>query len=168
MAKIYAGIGSRSTPEDMLQIMKIIAHKLSFMGWTLRSGHADGADKAFEEGASLKEIYLPWAGFNGSKRSPNHIVTFGTDEQWQIAAQYHPDWAACSHGARLLHVRNVLQVLGPDCKTPATMVLCWTPGGKGGGGTGQAIRIANAYQIPVFDLAIEQGQHDLIEFVNSL
>jgi hypothetical protein len=32
-------------------------------------------------------------------------------------------------------------------------VVCWTPGGLLKGGTAQAMRIAHAYGIPVFNLA---------------
>ncbi len=33
------------------------------------------------------------------------------------------------------------------------MVVCWTPGGRGRGGTGSAIRLARSREIPVHDLA---------------
>jgi len=39
--------------------------------------------------------------------------------------------------------------------------LCWTKNGKSSGGTGQAIRIANDYKIPVFDA----GKYNDIETV---
>ena len=48
--------------------------------------------------------------------------------------------------------RNALQVLGTDGQTPVDFIMCWTPNGSGSGGTGQAIRIARALNIPVFDL----------------
>lgn len=54
-------------------------------------------------------------------------------------------------------LRNTYQVLGPDLKTHSEFVLCWTPSGRGEGGTGQAIRIARAYHIPVYDLGTPQG-----------
>jgi hypothetical protein len=47
------------------------------------------------------------------------------------------------------------------------MVICYTPGGRSGGGTGQAIRVAELYGIPVFDLAREYDQRALCEFVNA-
>lgn len=53
-----------------------------------------------------------------------------------------------------LHARNCYQVLGADLRTPTQFVICWTPRGSGEGGTGQALRIAKAYNIPIFDLAI--------------
>jgi hypothetical protein len=48
--------------------------------------------------------------------------------------------------------RNSFQVLGEDLETPATCVICWTPGGKGDGGTGQALRIARHYDVPIIDI----------------
>ena len=69
----YAGIGSRSTPDNVLGIMEKLGIVLAKKGFILRSGGADGADKAFEKGCDLasgqKEIYLPWKGFNGNNSS---------------------------------------------------------------------------------------------------
>lgn len=166
--KYYSGIGSRSTPEPICQAMTAIAQYLTPRGWVLRSGHADGADLAFERGAKYKEIYLPWHGFNKAQPGQwGHSVPEITPLMEQIAKQFHPNWAACSSAARKMHIRNVCQVLGTDCMTPAEMVICWTVGGKGSGGTGQAIRIAKGYNIPVFDLALEKAQRDLCDFINQ-
>jgi hypothetical protein len=56
--------------------------------------------------------------------------------------------------------RNAMQILGEDGNTPVEMVVCWTKDGKASGGTGQALRIAEYYSIPIFNLkndgAIEQ------------
>ena len=51
-----------------------------------------------------------------------------------------------------LMARNCYQVLGEDLKSPVDMIICWTPDGKAAGGTGQALRIANDNDIPVFNL----------------
>jgi hypothetical protein len=40
--------------------------------------------------------------------------------------------------------------------------LCWTKGAAGGGGTGQAIRIARSRDIPVFDLADPKTLNDVL------
>ena len=149
MNKFYAGIGSRETPSTILALMTRIAHRLRLRGYILRSGGADGADSAFEAGAgTAKEIYLPWRGFNGN-RSPLHSPS---PAAMQMAAQFHPAWERCSPGARKLHARNCYQMLGTDLRTPVDFVVCWTPGATGSGGTGQALRIARAHDIPVFDL----------------
>lgn len=144
----YAGIGSRETPPDILALMTKIAVSLAKSGHILRSGGADGADSAFEAGANEKEIYLPWLGFNGN---PSKLLP--SKEAFIMAEKFHPAWHKCSHAARKLHARNCHQVMGKDLKTPSAFIICWTKGALGGGGTGQAIRIAKAHDIPVHDLA---------------
>jgi len=145
--KYYAGIGSRETPIKICQLMTRIARQAAKDGYTLRSGGADGADLAFEAGASLKEIYVPWLGFNGSKST-----LLPTPEAFEMAAKFHPAWNRCSRGARALHARNCHQVLGHGLKTPVERVICWTLNASGSGGTGQAIRIAKAHNIIIDDL----------------
>lgn len=170
---IYAGIGSRKTPFEMLQTMVHLAEQLAERGWTLRSGGATGADEAFETGAlnagAPMEIYLPWPGFNG--KQPNaelgYIQPHFSQELMDLARDHHPQWSACGRGARWLHCRNVCQVLGSDLQTPADMVVCWTPKALGTGGTGQALRIARAHNVPVFDIADLEQQARLIQFVQE-
>jgi hypothetical protein len=157
--KIYAGIGSRETPADILNAMTNIATKLSATGWLLRSGAADGADTAFETGAlpQLREIHLPWSGYN--HRYVEHdaycIVPPEDERVSRIAAQHHPVLHKLGRPVRAMMCRNVTIILGLDLKTPAKMVICWTPNGKLKGGTAQGIRVAEAFGIPVFNLALE-------------
>lgn len=62
--RAYTGVGSRETPEPALALIERVAKKLAADRWTLRSGHAPGADQAFERGAAHRaEIYLPWPDF---------------------------------------------------------------------------------------------------------
>jgi hypothetical protein len=145
----YAGIGSRETPADILGVMTDIARTLAEQDYTLRSGAAQGADSAFEAGATKKEIWLPWLGFNGhtSRLLPS-------PEAFEVAREFHPAWDRCSRGARALHARNIHQILGPDLNDPVGMVVCWTRNGGRSGGTGQALRLATAYSIPIHDLGL--------------
>lgn len=149
--RYYAGIGSRSTPADILALMTRIAQNACASGWTLRSGGADGADSAFAAGSTRSEIFLPWSGFNGIT---NGIVCGDEPTLRAIAEQHHPAWGACSRGARALHTRNVAQILGVDARTPSQLVVCWTPQGSGSGGTGQALRIAKTHGVPIHDLGL--------------
>jgi len=153
----YAGVGSRATPENIMQVMTDLAETLS-EDWVLRSGHADGADLAFEEGAvkgkGEMEIFLPWRGFNGGYPGGGLILPRLTEAHFEIVRQTHPGYRWLPRSVRSLHARNVCQVLGEDLRSPVRCVLCWTPEGKGGGGTGTAIRIANQNQIPVFDFGL--------------
>lgn len=147
----YAGIGSRETPEEIQKLMVQMAVHLAKAGWILRSGGAEGADQAFEKGCDIikgpKEIYLPWANFENSKSK----LIVKDPRAWEIAEKYHPYWHNSSPGAKKLQARNSHQVLGEDLNTPSNLIICYTKNGKGAGGTGQAIRVAKAYNIPIFD-----------------
>ena len=169
--KYYAGIGSRETPNEFLMLFTSVAMTLAQQGYTLRSGHAQGADSAFERGCNIaagkKEIYLPWYNFEAS----NSDLVVKNKEAFEIAEKYHPYWFNLSEGAKKLQARNSHQVLGKDLKTPSDFVLCWTKNGSGSGGTGQAIRIAKDYNIPVFDAGkhkdIKVCENELNEFLKS-
>jgi hypothetical protein len=148
----YTGIGSRSTPEDILKDMTNIATNLELSGFKLRSGGANGADSAFEAGVSdprNADIYLPWKGFNNNPSALHNVRQDARD----MAKKFHPAWERCSQAARLFHARNCYQILGLYLDQPTDFVLCWTPNGAETGGTGQALRIAHHYKIPVFNMA---------------
>jgi hypothetical protein len=143
----YAGIGSRSTPPNLLEWMIASARRLNSRGYTLRSGGAPGADAAFEKGAGEeKEVFLAWD---------------ATPEALEMAATVHPAWDACSEYAQKLHARNCFQVLGVTLDSPVDFILCWTPDGaesktsRRTGGTGQAIRLANSLDIPIINMKNE-------------
>ena len=61
MKRFYAGIGSRETPIEYLQLFTRVATYLEGNNFMLRSGGAKGADQAFEAGVTDNnyEIYLP-------------------------------------------------------------------------------------------------------------
>lgn len=163
--KFYAGIGSRSTPDGILRVMEAAGRKLAQDGWVLRSGNADGADKAFGKGAGRQaQIFLPWAGFNGGSEA-QYVLDAPAPWTNEFVDRFHPAPSRLSDAARKLMARNAHQVFGalpPVDETKSTwakFVLCYTEGGKGQGGTGQAIRIARQYGIQVFDLG---NMHDLV------
>ena len=147
----YAGIGSRETPNEILKVFEDIGYFLAQSSFTLRSGHAVVADMAFERGADKakgkKEIYLPWKGFEGSTSD----LVVNNPNAFETAEKFHTHWHNLKDGAKKLQARNSHQVLGQDLNTPSKFVICWTKGGKGQGGTGQALRIGEAYGIPIFD-----------------
>lgn len=169
---IYAGIGSRETPHNILEEMTDIGFNLAKLGWTLRSGHAHGADLAFEHGAiqagGNTEIFVPWATFNRDQFTGAPLICppFNAEAD-EIASHFHPNWGACSQAARKLHTRNVYQIAGVNLDTPIDMVICWTRNASGVGGTGQAIRIAKSLNIPIFDLADKSCWKELDQFVEK-
>lgn len=173
MINCYAGIGSRTTPNDILVQMYNIAVLLAKKGYILRSGGADGADSAFEKGCDSvngkKEIYLPWKGFNNNKSE----LYKPTQEAFETARANHPRWFYLKDGAQKLHARNSHQILGLDLKSPVKFVICWT---QESGGTEQALRLArnneiqiiNLYHVSDYSVVIEKliGENKCLEFIN--
>lgn len=169
MNRTFAGIGTRELPEPQWNSLSFISGVLAMLDYELNSGGAGGSDQACEEGCDLqggtKHIYLPWNRFkttdkNGELRirtlqepgcvliTDQHIIA----ESLRIAAQFHPYWNNLKDPARMLMARNSFQVLGADLQTPVDFVLTYTGDGQASGGTGQAIRIAHARQIPVYNI----------------
>ena len=164
----YAGIGSRQTPEPILKIMARCARWLATRGWVLRSGHAAGADRAFEFGAAgAADIYLPWTSFGQVryKDDPGCPVegrAICEPRTWESNLLYLHELGLVNEPTvpgpvRPLFGRNVAQVLGLHTRgDPASkMVICWAPIGFHGkplGGTAVAIRLAEYHQIPVLNL----------------
>lgn len=145
---VYTGIGSRSTPADICGIMTNMASFLAKAGYTLRSGGAEGADLAFESGATKKEIFLPWKG----KRDGIVLSPEMQDAAMKIASRHHPFWPNLKGTSRLIHARNVAQVLGADLASPTHFVICWTVDGEFKGGTAMAMSVAKERDIPIFNL----------------
>jgi hypothetical protein len=143
----YAGIGSRQTPPAIIKKMTEIANWLVSKGYTLQSGGAEGADRAFEAGAGNKKNI-----FYAKDATP---VTL------QIASEIHPKWSALkSDFVRKLMARNTFQVFSRNLNQPVDFVLTWTPDGMENssersiqsGGTGQAIDMASRKGIPVVNM----------------
>ena len=175
----YTGIGSRNTPDEILEKMFVIGEELARAGWCLRSGYADGADRAFSDGASTvpnarMEIFLPWGRFNGAPT--NHPAFIYGDRHTllvQAAAEklakfVHPAWHNCSVGAKKLHTRNVYQVYGANLDKVSDMVICWTRNGETVGGTATAIRLALRAGIPIFNLGNTDALDEACAFANRL
>lgn len=154
----YAGIGSRETPVELKDSIKIIVEHLNKKGYILRSGGANGADTFFEEHSTNSEIYLPWCGFNANKSR----LCDPTSEAMILAQKYHPNWSRLGYGAKKMMARNCHQVLGQDLKTPVKFIVCWTKDGKVAGGTGQALRMANDLGIPVYNLFFKETLNKIL------
>lgn len=160
--RYYTGIGSRNTPWEICMLMSAIAKKYANAGWVLRSGGAEGADTAFENGAVIahgkQEIYIPWEGFNQHYSGRTSLLVtdkLTLESADKLAAEVHPAWDRCSPAAKKLHIRNTFQVLGINLLRPSSLLICWAPiqGDSIKGGTRTAWEIAKLYDIPRFNLA---------------
>lgn len=160
--KYYAGIGSRNTPQAMLDFMSKISAILEQNGYVLRSGGAKGADTYFAKGSSNKEIFKssdakPWSFDEVKKHLPNdRPPTFDS-------------WDPYIKG---LLARNMMQVLGENGDSPVEFIVCWTPQGDYNssdvGGTGYAIRCANAHGIKVYNLGYKEQLDEFKNFIREL
>lgn len=157
---IIAGIGSRSTPLHIQDLFTKFGEEAYRRGWYLRSGHAPGADVAFEKGAGTNSItYLPWYGFNsevpiyGSYLVPD----YPNSQAMEILKRFEPNILSRRPGVQKLKHRNVYQIYGSKFDQLSNLVICYTPGGLLTGGTALAIRMANELNIPVINL----GQKEL-------
>ena len=174
MTRAYAGIGSRSTPHDILKLMKEFGRRAALSGYVLRSGAAKGADSAFEEGCDLangeKQIFLPWKGYN------NSTSTYYEDslpQAYELAKMIHPAWNQLTAAARKLVARNMHQINGPQFYEPVEFVVCWTKDGceshttygRATGGTGTAICAASFHAVPVYNFYHE---HRILEAFDHL
>lgn len=174
--KCIAGIGSRKTPKVMMDLIALLGRWCLEMGIWVRSGHAPGADYAWECGAQDRTIvYLPWWSFNKDDRyhTKNIVLWDEVDlmmRQRALASisKYHPHHERLNAGGTKLMARNYFQVFGtkPEPK-PVDAVVCWTPGGNGKGGTGQAIRMAKSHNIPVIDLGLNMPLFDSYQSIRD-
>jgi len=165
--KYYTGVGARSVPKDVFDVMLNIAKYMKSQGYTLRSGKADGSDWAFQLGAfGAADIYLPWKGFGSDRPSEGarELVPEFTEKHKELARIVHPVFDKLKPAVQNLHMRNVNQVCGDDLEIIplplSEFVVCWTPDGaesgdetsRETGGTGTAIRLASLLEVPVFNL----------------
>ena len=181
MNKFYTGIGSRSTPSSVMAKMTEVGFSLANEGYVLRSGKAEGADKAFQLGVQESfllsggvkptteaEIYIPWPNFKGGinlwdswDKLPNN-----REECYKIASEIHPVWGKLSQGARKLHGRNVCQILGnylPEVEA-SDFVLYYAEEDRQGnpkGGTRTAVLLAKKYNIPTINMLHEDWEDKL-------
>ncbi len=175
-----AGIGSRETPPEILEMMTAFASWVtSFPDVIIRSGHAAGADYAFERGAREQtEVYIPWRSYksDGPLLTDRVIDMETVNPKLRMMAKesvklMHPAPDRLTPGGELLHERNFLIVVGTEFQQepqkvdqlpevsiglkPVAMskaVVCWTPGGRMKGGTAQALRVAEGYWVPIYNL----------------
>lgn len=189
MAKTYAGVGSRDTPQDMLDLMYRMAKVLCDLGWVGNSGEAPGADWYFHEGARVSRNYgpgmfnaiIPWNGFKTQnevkvyEKPGNNIYVMdnyrrkkaevlGIGARKTLAGLNTP-------GKVALHARNAMQVLGMDLRSPIKFLVCWAkPVGKEGkvsGGTNTAVALALHFGIDVINLATPHGLGRALAFLEE-
>ena len=155
----YTGIGDVDTPHEIGWIMTEVAQKLSSVNFTLRTGANLGAEETFSKAVhdpALKEVYLPWSKFNNNDSQLFNIGFLGME----IAKDHNKNFNVLSNGARSFLATVSYQLLGKDLKTPSKMVITWSADGQESmlrryrysGNNAQVARVANTFNIPIFNL----------------
>ncbi|MFK4132216.1 hypothetical protein ACI2KR_07975 [Pseudomonas luteola] len=192
----YAGVGTRNINKDASFFFMCFGACAAFSGLKVNSGSADGSDTSFEFGAKIAydamcemdsrlvprnygavmNMFLPWKGFNGRENIGNTgYIDRVNPRAHEIAATFHSNWARLDDSVRKLMSRNVMQILNEQLNRTVRFVMCETPDGAvtakqtspKTGGTGQAIRIADHYKVPVYNMKNASHLLKAEEWVNS-
>jgi hypothetical protein len=174
----YTGIGSRKIDRKHTELIQLISKCLSKLNFKLISGGASGADTNFAEAiegsgdkSHLMEIVLPWNGF-GSSSNLNCTKVGDTEFSRKVGRYFHPKWDSLNETVKKLIARNTYQVLDFEGNVRVDFVICYTPDGSTGetsyatGGTGQALRIAKHFNVPIFNVK-NKSYHHFIDFYNN-
>lgn len=172
----YAGIGSRETPQEVLDTMTKVATYLESLGYTLNTGKTFKArpstdpryQKQYEERLAFSKKYDGKVGLDeeGADRAFSLGATkknlFGVDtpigtKEMQVMEEIHPNPNALKEGAKKLMARNTNQVFGANLDTPVDFVLFYAKETdnplRPKGGTGQAVEMARRKGIPTINMA---------------
>jgi len=165
----YAGIGSRQTPQEVLDKMTEVAKYLDGLGYTLQTGFTfknketnldeEGADKAFSDGSKNKTLFGPY----GIRKTVKGIVSADkyneavTEKSSAIVKEVHPAPDRLTPGAIKLMARNTNQIFGKNLDNTVDFVIFYAPETSNPlrpkGGTGQAVEMARRKGIPTINMA---------------
>lgn len=175
MARYFTGVGARyGVPQSVYERVDRIGRYLIGIGYKCRTGDAVGMDAAW------RHISQPDCEFYAPKTRSNPLpgARIIVDERYrlakQITRQHHPYFHNLNDFDAELQIRNVFEVLGEDVNDPSEFLICWTKDGsekktsKETGGTGQAIRLAIAYNVPVFNLYHSDAEERLAKHLKYL
>lgn len=186
---ILTGIGARDCPIYYGEILSRIGLYLSTKYVvTLRSGRAKGSDKIFEDAFHTTnsdfELYSPFQykiritdTENELKEREERIYRYNKDK-WSlaisIAEKHHPLFNRLNSNTKRLLTRTTFQILGPSLNNKSDLVICYTKDGvehgslttKDTGGTGTAIRLAETYGVPVFNIGNDKRKEQILQFIN--
>lgn len=178
-------VGSRESLLKYAFPMMTIAYTAS-ESFVCRSGRAPGPDQWAQLAYILRyyaskvchaEIYVP------DNQFCNQFVNTFTkcnswtytqydmklwDEARDIARTIHEAWHNCSSFAKVLHTRNVFQVLGPDLNTPSKFcVFCANQVDNDVfGGTRTAVELCRRYDVPNINIRLK-GPEAVSKFLDK-
>lgn len=176
-------VGSRElppTPDQQLEVTLAAARivkrlvELKVEGW---SGGATGMDQLWGKLYAKNEAYhlfhqiLPWNGFERFfEQQPNNYTLDGFMNLFAenaLTASGVVWFYKISQGVQRMYRRNVYQVVLPDYSM-SDVVFYYAPTTRNGtpkGGTAIAVRVAEAYGVPTFNLGIREERLAAFKFL---
>lgn len=149
--RIYTGIGARNPRDSVKDIIKNIASFLAKKNYILYSGGAPGCQTVFEKGCDeyrgMKNIFLPWKGYNNSS-SP--LVSWGRKITPLISPLSDTILENMSPEIKYIHLRNIQLLFGYNLDKPSKFVICWFP--YVSYDYSMLIHYAEYFDIPVFNI----------------
>lgn len=190
----FAGIGTSRTTEKECRQLSLISLCMVLSGHRVLSGCAHCSDHAFEFGAKVaydfihsrddsdlpKDYtkvftgFLPWQGFN-LRPNTSEYPKLDLTNALHLTAKYHPVFDKLTDPIKRLMARNAMQVLGQELNSKVSCIICSTSDGANAankissktGGTGQALRIAHDYGVPIYNNQNPEDKTRLSTWVES-
>lgn len=159
--KAYAGTGDRMTPVEVQEKMKSLAQYLDSLGYTYRGNGSKVPGDSFELGSNRKELYLPWNKFNDKTSDFNKKNAKFSQDVYDLSAKFFPKLSTLKDSVQKIISTDAFILLGENLRDPVKFLVLWTPDGcevekninfKTTGFMAQAIKIACASKIPIFNL----------------
>lgn len=168
--KPYTVTANKEIPEHILERIKNIILELEKKNYVLRTGGMTGPEDTFEKAVSLKEIYLPWRGFDDKESK----FTFTSPVAKILASKYQPGFDGLKPAIQAFLTKNVRILCGTDTKSPSLFMIVWTEDGAESlkeksiktGNSGHAIAIASEIGIPVFNFGKSDAEDRLRKYLN--
>lgn len=173
MKRYWTGVGSRNVPDDVVKWLVTTAKIMNEIGFTLRSGGAEGSDTIFADqmDKGLTQIWHPWKGFGKRNGAYNSVVisdrSFAEARDFYLESGIIPWFDKMKQGAQKLHARNYYQVVGKRLLGEPLSEVCiyyveMDKNLEPKGGTRSAVMVARHYGVPCYNLGI-QGDRDRLD-----
>ena len=169
--KPYAVVGNKEFPSDLIPKLTSIVKKLDSLGYTARTGSMKGLDVEVETITTNVELQLPWKNFN-NKESKN---TFSSPEILALAKSFQPGFEELALPIKGFLAKNVRVLLGSKGISRAIFLLCHSEDGvdtarqvtSRTASVGHAIKVADKFNIPVFNLKNPNVEEQLMSYLNA-
>lgn len=183
MQKYFAGVGSRETPKNIMELMIRLGRTATDLGYKFRSGDAYNADKAFWYGVQQSkkfedigaEIIIIEDGFRGRTTDEKIFYDYSKlsqdikDQCMEIAKGVRGSFHGLNEMGIALHSRNVVQIKGLDLKSNVDILFLYAPLNRNGrvkGGTATAHDLAVKEEVPVIkNLYIDEDYQWCVEWL---